>query len=172
MTDGLFIAKFFSADAADEANPVENLLTGQKVLHPRTMPTAAHRQSTPARHRMHGDGSNLLPNVRILSLPDPSTGISQHMMANNGFYFCIRVGKKIAALAAAEIDSASQTCEMTDFATLPEYRGRGLAKKLLDHLDVKRTIRDVQDCLHDRTGRFPRDEPGFLKRRAIITRAG
>jgi ribosomal protein S18 acetylase RimI-like enzyme len=65
-------------------------------------------------------------------------------MANNALYFCIRVGKKIAALAAAEIDPASQTCEMTDFATLPDYGGRGFAKKLLVHLEDEAHHRGVK----------------------------
>jgi hypothetical protein len=52
MTDGLFIAKFFSAER-QKATGIENLLTVQKVLHPRTIaPTAAHRRSTHARHRI------------------------------------------------------------------------------------------------------------------------
>jgi putative beta-lysine N-acetyltransferase len=50
-------------------------------------------------------------------------------------YFCIRIKGQVAAVAAAEMDPVSQTVEMTDFATLPRYRGRGLAGKLLRHMD-------------------------------------
>jgi len=49
----------------------------------------------------------------------------KHVMKEGVLYFGIRVEGKIAALAAAEIDLASQNAEMTDFATLPEWRGTG-----------------------------------------------
>jgi putative beta-lysine N-acetyltransferase len=51
-------------------------------------------------------------------------------------YFCIRRDNRIVALAAAEIDSANQAAEMTDFATLPEYRRRGMAGCLLNTMDA------------------------------------
>ncbi len=46
-------------------------------------------------------------------------------------YFCIEVAGKIIALASAEKDMENANAEMTDFATLPEWRGRRLAKYLL-----------------------------------------
>lgn len=51
-------------------------------------------------------------------------------------YFCIRMDNRIVALAAAEIDPVNQTAEMTDFATLSEYRRRGMAGSLLKEMDV------------------------------------
>jgi putative beta-lysine N-acetyltransferase len=57
------------------------------------------------------------------------------MMAEGVRYFCIREAGRIAAMAAAEIDTGAQNVEMTDFATRPEWRGRGLAGILLDHMD-------------------------------------
>jgi putative beta-lysine N-acetyltransferase len=46
-------------------------------------------------------------------------------------YFCIRKMNKIVSLSSAEIDSECQNAEMTDFATLPEYRGEGFGSFLL-----------------------------------------
>lgn len=51
-------------------------------------------------------------------------------------YFCIRKDNRIVALAAAEIDPVNQTAEMTDFATLSEYRRKGMAGSLLKEMDV------------------------------------
>ena len=50
-------------------------------------------------------------------------------------YFCIERNRKINAIAAAEMDSIHGGAEMTDFATLPEYRGQGLAGCLLERME-------------------------------------
>ena len=66
------------------------------------------------------------------------------MMRKNTLYFSVRAGEQIAALAAAEMDPASQTSEMTDFATLPEHRSKGLAYRLLGGLDDEARQRNVK----------------------------
>ena len=50
-------------------------------------------------------------------------------------YYVIRDKQKIIALSSAEIDQESQNAEMTDFATLPEYRGNNLASCLLTRME-------------------------------------
>jgi len=50
-------------------------------------------------------------------------------------YFCIEQDRQINAIAAAEIDSDPKGVEMTDFATLPECRGQGLAGILLEKME-------------------------------------
>ncbi|MFC1875692.1 putative beta-lysine N-acetyltransferase [Thermodesulfobacteriota bacterium] len=50
-------------------------------------------------------------------------------------YFCIENDRKINAIAASEIDPDNKGVEMTDFATLSEYRGRGFAGYLLEHME-------------------------------------
>jgi beta-lysine N6-acetyltransferase len=55
----------------------------------------------------------------------------QRTMEQNVAYFGIWHGEQLVALASAEMDLAEQNAEMTDFATLPEYRGKGLANCLL-----------------------------------------
>lgn len=59
----------------------------------------------------------------------------EKMLAEGVRYFCIRIEGRIAALAAMEIDAKNGNCEMTDFATLPPWRGKGFAGHLLDHMD-------------------------------------
>ena len=61
----------------------------------------------------------------------------KRMMKEGVLYFCIRIEGRIAAIAAAEIDLASKNAEMTDFATLSKWRGKGLAGMLLCHMDKK-----------------------------------
>jgi beta-lysine N6-acetyltransferase len=50
-------------------------------------------------------------------------------------YFGAFDNGRMVAASSAEMDHASQNVEMTDFATLPEYRGQGLAQHLLGRME-------------------------------------
>jgi putative beta-lysine N-acetyltransferase len=52
-------------------------------------------------------------------------------MRENIVYFGVWQGETLVALSSAEMDLAAGSAEMTDFATLPEHRGQGLATGLL-----------------------------------------
>ncbi|HDQ40628.1 MAG TPA: putative beta-lysine N-acetyltransferase [Desulfonatronum sp.] len=58
-------------------------------------------------------------------------------MATNVRYYGVLVHGRPVALASAEMDFTLAAAEMTDFATLPEYRGRKLAGALLEHMGRK-----------------------------------
>lgn len=59
----------------------------------------------------------------------------QGMMDHCTDYFAIRHQGKLVAVAAAEKDFENLSVEMTDFATLPDWRGRGLAGRLLPAME-------------------------------------
>ena len=50
-------------------------------------------------------------------------------------YFAIEIEKQIVALASADVDKNEQNAEMTDFATLPQYRSKGMALMLLSEME-------------------------------------
>lgn len=52
-------------------------------------------------------------------------------METNVQYFGVEVFGNLIALSSAEMDGEAQNVEMTDFATLPDWRGYGLAIHLL-----------------------------------------
>ena len=56
-------------------------------------------------------------------------------MEENVDYFCIESKGKIVALSSAEKDESGNFAEMTDFATLPDWRGNGLALHLLAFME-------------------------------------
>ncbi len=56
-------------------------------------------------------------------------------MRDNIIYYGIWENDKLVSLASAEMDLKSKNSEMTDFATLPEYRGHGFALTLLHALE-------------------------------------
>jgi beta-lysine N6-acetyltransferase len=53
------------------------------------------------------------------------------------YFAVIDENKRIIALSSSEMDKASQSVEMTDFATLPEYLGQGLALELLKAMEIE-----------------------------------
>lgn len=65
-------------------------------------------------------------------ISDPS--YLSRMMTENVTYYGIRAEDSIIAAAAIETDHHAQSAEMTDFATLPEWRGKGIAESLLRHM--------------------------------------
>lgn len=65
-------------------------------------------------------------------------------MDENFIYFSIQKDGDIVALSSSEMDIDSQNVEMTDFATLPEYQGKGFALYLLHKMEnemIKRNIK-------------------------------
>ena len=134
-TDGLFIAKFFSADRQRTSKPnrfdaAERISSATRRGGHTPLPVIP---CTPSQSVALG---KIYRRV-FASYPFPihQPAFLKRSMEKNTSYFCIQANRKIVAAAAAEIDSASKTCEMTDFATLPEYRGNGLAGMLLGRLD-------------------------------------
>lgn len=50
-------------------------------------------------------------------------------------FFVVRDGGRVVAASSMEDGGAPGAVEMTDFATLPESRGQGLARRLLERMD-------------------------------------
>jgi putative beta-lysine N-acetyltransferase len=57
-------------------------------------------------------------------------------MASHVTYRGVFEGDRLISVASAELDREGKNAEMTDFATLPEERGRGLAAHLLAELET------------------------------------
>lgn len=51
-------------------------------------------------------------------------------------YFVASRGEEVAAVSSSEKDPEAQNSEMTDFATLPEFRGKGLSGRLLRFMEI------------------------------------
>ncbi|MDD3150871.1 MAG: putative beta-lysine N-acetyltransferase, partial [Candidatus Gastranaerophilales bacterium] len=57
-------------------------------------------------------------------------------MKNDVCYFGIKKDGKLVAISSAEMDRENLNAEMTDFATLPEYRGNNLSSYLLNQMEI------------------------------------
>lgn len=65
-------------------------------------------------------------------------------MTSHVLYYGLWDEERLVALASAETDIRGQNAEMTDFATLPEYRSKGLASYLLAQLEEAAAERGIQ----------------------------
>jgi len=141
-TDGFFIAKYFSTRRQK----------AQNVEEPFRLVNQAGEGSASNNHRTGRDRRNVVAckpsdaaEMSVIyqqvfkSYPFPIQKLTylKRMMQEGVLYYCIRIEGRIAAIAAAEIDLASKNAEMTDFATLSKWRGRGLAGMLLSHMEKK-----------------------------------
>lgn len=65
-------------------------------------------------------------------------------MDENFIYSSIWKDDKIIALSSSEMDIGSQNVEMTDFATIPEYQGKGFATYLLHNMENEMRKRNIK----------------------------
>ncbi len=63
--------------------------------------------------------------------PIHKTAYILETMKSHVDYFGVEVNGRLVAISSAEMDKQSFNAEMTDFATLPEWRGNGFAQCLL-----------------------------------------
>ncbi|MDG6243103.1 MAG: putative beta-lysine N-acetyltransferase [Methanolobus sp.] len=73
---------------------------------------------------------------------DPDYLIST--MSEDFVYFGIKKKGKIVALSSCEMDPYNSNVEMTDFATLPEARGRGYSYSLLEEMEKEMKNRGIR----------------------------
>ena len=64
-------------------------------------------------------------------------------MRNHVCYFVAEKDGKIAAASSGEMDKENRNAEMTDFATLPEHLGNGLAVHLLKFMEPEMRKRNI-----------------------------
>jgi putative beta-lysine N-acetyltransferase len=57
------------------------------------------------------------------------------MMEKNLRYFCVRSNGRLVAASSAEMDNDAGNVEMTDFATLQGYQGRGISAYMLHRME-------------------------------------
>jgi len=117
----------------------------EAILHAiRSAPVKTTVPETPVGHTMFlatvADADDLagLYDLVFASYPFPITD-PRYLVSTMGTHVVYRIVRdpagKIVAAASAEMDLKHRNAEMTDFATLPETRGLGLARLLLSALE-------------------------------------
>lgn len=67
-------------------------------------------------------------------------------MNENVVYFGLGYKGKLVALSSSEMDLLGQNVEMTDFATLPAYRGQGFSTFLLRWMEAEMTRKEIKSA--------------------------
>ena len=147
--DGIFLGKYFSQKRQQTGDHNDSL--GEKAdkwQKPARQPSSNSVSFSPIDRCKPADVQEMcsIYGHVFQSYPFPITEPEylQSMMNENVIYFCIRKQGSIVALASMEIDRNHKNVEMTDFATLPRWRGYGLAARLLDHMDQEGCGMDIR----------------------------
>ena len=139
--DAVFMCKYFSSSRKQitERQKIQNILALAKrqKQRPAAEKPASSLNTRICRPEDAGEMSRVFKAV-FKTYPFPifdADYLAGIMKKNQARYFCIQKDGRIVAVAASEIDSDHRGVEMTDFATLPEYRGQRFAGCLLEDME-------------------------------------
>ena len=141
--DGFFISKYFSGQRQESK-------MDEKLLEIIEAPGAERPQdASPVPHVVGLDIQQCTPSdtkematiyrqiFKTYPFPIDKPAYIERMMQEDVHYYSIHINSTIAALASVEIDRRNLNAEMTDFATLPQWRGQGFAAILLSHMEAE-----------------------------------
>ncbi len=138
--DGFFLSKFLSAERQKEKRPdllSEVLQSAQKKAGMMEFATLSPGQFCLIMGKDDVEKMANLYRKVFASYPFPihDPAYLARTMDENLVYYGIVADDRLIALASTEHDFDGQNAEMTDFATLPEFRGHGLASYLLHRME-------------------------------------
>jgi putative beta-lysine N-acetyltransferase len=138
--DGLFMARYYHPERLIDqaADRVQAVLEAAREKATASAPTTTW-EDLDCRLATAADCEQMAELYRqvFASYPFPihDPAYLTETMAEKVIYAGIWDGDRLLALASAELDQAGANAEMTDFATHPDCRGRGLANLLLRDLE-------------------------------------
>lgn len=145
----LFLGKFIDAARAVDARAdvVRQVLsTARGAASGRTDPTLAEARATlPGGWVIREPGSEEAPSLasfygtvfRSYPFPIDDPEHIRAAMSGGTRFFAVVEGDRLVAASSMEPGGAPRVVEMTDFATLSDHRGSGLATHLLGHMDAE-----------------------------------
>ncbi len=149
-TDAVFAGKFIdlqrkTASNQDELDNVLELAKSKQTSQPELRPLA---DDTVIRVCMPDDASRMSELYKEVfptyPFPIHDPEYLCDTMATHIMYFCVEVNGVIVALSSAEMDRKNGNCEMTDFATLPKWRGNQFALHLLYRMEQEVPSQGIQ----------------------------
>ena len=144
----LFIAKYFSKTRKKKKHKkeIKNILKISKTKINQKINIKNNKIIIKKATTKDAKKLSLLYKIVFPSYPFPidnPTYIEKTMKTHIDYYF-ISNNNKIIAASSAEKDLTTNSVEMTDFATLPEYRGKGYANTLLQHMEKEMTKQNIK----------------------------
>ena len=137
-----FVSKFLSSDRlleieTDRLSDLSKLLNEQKSMSKEAKSTST--EGITLRRLEKADYEQITEIYRevFVTYPFPiyNPGFILKSIKDGTQYYGAEIEGKLVALASAEIDKKGKNAEMTDFATLPQFRGRSLAVLLLGEIE-------------------------------------
>ncbi|MGI6023593.1 MAG: putative beta-lysine N-acetyltransferase [Methanoculleus sp.] len=138
--DGYYMARYIDAPEGDAARTDDVLAValekarksapGSATLEPGFAATSIAPGDAPALASIYRDIFETYP----VPIHDPAY-LAGEMQGSLRCFCILDPGGRIASVAAAEVDVRARFAEMTGFATLPDYRGRGFAGYLLQRME-------------------------------------
>ncbi|AZV58535.1 putative beta-lysine N-acetyltransferase [Clostridium sp. AWRP] len=142
IEDAIFISKYFSKERSTikERNEIEKIINFSKAKDKINTQIKLEQD-----YQFYICGENDIDQMckvykevfKTYPFPIHDPKYVKETMDNNSIYFSIKVKDKIVSLASTEMDYSSKSVEMTDFATLPQYRGHGFSIFLLKKMEEK-----------------------------------
>ena len=134
--DGVFLSKYLSSERKKDPRKdrIQQILemahqSAQQSDSSETDCPFAVRPAAPADTEEMADLFGRVFETYPFPVTDPA--YLEDTMESHIHYFCALDGDRIVAVSSCEMDRAAENVEMTDFATMPEYRKKGLAQTLL-----------------------------------------
>lgn len=142
VEDVIFISKYFSKERATikESNEIKKIINLSK-----TKDKIKKQIELEEEYQFHICDENDIDQMckvykevfETYPFPIHDKKYVEETMNENFIYFSIKDKDKIVSLASTEMDYSSKSVEMTDFATLPQYRGHGFSVFLLGKMEEK-----------------------------------
>lgn len=142
-TDVFFVSKFIDRNRrVSIEKPKFSVLSDLLNPHLISEKTKSKQESTFKIRRLKPTDAKSIADVYKIvfkSYPFPihDEGYIVQTMNDNVQYYGIDQESKLIAIASSEVDEDGLNAEMTDFATLPEYRGKSLAAIILNKMEKK-----------------------------------
>jgi len=149
MEDGCFLGKFYDQERAKEHHQeqVDENLKLALAITPQDHPP----KEVPSKFKLLQLGHEHIDQLvelysRVFEtypFPIHDSNYLKKTMQTHVDYFGIFEGTQLVAAASSEKDRENGVAELTDFATLPEYRGKGFALNLLMEMEKKILKQDI-----------------------------
>ena len=148
-TEAVFLSRFVDPQRArDEAkDEIDQILVlaAKKTVHSvkPTLPSGCEiRQVAPDEAEAMADIFKIV--FESYPFPVHNPNYLRETMETHIEYFAVYENNKMVAISSAEMDTEAENVEMTDFATLPDYRGKGLAGCLLSHMESQMQEKEIK----------------------------
>lgn len=137
--EGVLLGKFLHSERSVEREPkvVEDVLAKARAQSNDRLPVLPHGAELRPLIESDVDAAAALYKEVFASYPFPihDPVFLLNTMRDHVRYFGVWHEGRLVALASAEMDRGARHAEMTDFATLPGFRGMGMARILLANME-------------------------------------